>query len=236
VRRRKTKPAREPLHPLRWFGRWLRRLVVTAAALMLIWISAYAFVDPPFTPYMLTEESRLGDIDQEWVPLSEVSPYVALSIVAAEDANFCEHWGFDMAAIRAAMADGGTRGGSTISQQMVKNVFLWQGRSWPRKALEALITPVVELIWTKRRILEVYLNVVEFDEGVFGIEAAARRYYGTGPEVLTPRQAALIATVLPNPKQRSASAPSLAMERRARLIEDGAATISADGRAQCFED
>jgi len=203
---------------------------------MLIWISAYAFIDPPTTPYMLFEKARLGDIDQQWVPISEISPYIALAVVAAEDANFCSHWGFDMAAIRAAMADGGARGGSTISQQMVKNVFLWQGRSWPRKALEALITPVVELIWTKRRILEVYLNVAEFDEGVFGIEAAARQYFDTGPEVLTPRQAALTATVLPNPKQRSASQPTQSMARRARMIEDGAATISADGRASCFED
>ncbi len=221
---------------MRWLGRWFRRMALGVIAVMLIWISAYAFLNPPTTPYMMAERNRLGDIDQQWVPLSEVSPHVALSIVAAEDANFCTHWGFDMAAIRAAMADGGSRGGSTISQQVVKNVFLWQGRSWLRKALEALITPVVELIWTKRRILEVYINVVEFDEGVFGIEAAARRYFDTGPEVLTPRQAALIATVLPNPKQRSASQPSQSMANRARMIEDGAATISADGRAACFED
>ena len=234
--RRKAKAARAPLRPLRWAGRWLRRAILVTITLMLLWISAYAFINPPTTPYMLAEKARLGEIDQQWVPLSEVSPYVPLAIVAAEDANFCLHWGFDMAAIRAAMADGGTRGGSTISQQVVKNVFLWQGRSWPRKALEALITPLVELIWTKRRILEVYLNVAEFDEGVFGVEAAARRYFDTGPEVLTPRQAALLATLLPNPKQRSASHPSQAMGNRARMIEDGAATISADGRARCFED
>ncbi|HHB80575.1 MAG TPA: monofunctional biosynthetic peptidoglycan transglycosylase, partial [Aliiroseovarius sp.] len=202
----------------------------------LIWISAYAFIDPPTTPYMLAERARLGDVDQQWVPLSEVSPYLSLSVVAAEDANFCQHWGFDMAAIRAAVASGATRGGSTISQQMVKNVFLWQGRSWSRKALEALITPVVELIWTKRRILEVYLNVIEFDEGVFGIEAAARRAFDTGPESLTPREAALIATVLPNPKRRSARQPSQAMSKRARAVADGAATIAADGRAACFQD
>ena len=221
---------------MRRIGRWLRRLALAVIGGMLIWISAYAFFNPPSTPYMMAEKARLGDIDQQWVPLSEISPYVALAVVAAEDANFCTHWGFDMAAIRAAMADGASRGGSTISQQMVKNVFLWQGRSWPRKALEALITPVVELIWTKKRILEVYLNVIEFDEGVFGIEAAARRYFDTGPETLTPRQAALLATVLPNPRQRSASQPSQAMSNRARMIADGAATISADGRASCFED
>ena len=100
------------------------------------------------------------------------------SAVAAEDANFCLHWGFDMAAIREAVEEGGTRGASTISQQVVKNVFLWHGRSWVRKAMEAVMTPVVELVWTKRRILEVYLNVAEFDEGVFGVQAAAQHYFG----------------------------------------------------------
>ncbi len=224
------------LRPIRGLLRWLRRLVLATIGVMLTWISAYAFLDPPTTPYMLSEKARLGEIDHEWVPLSELSPHVAPAIVAAEDANFCTHWGFDMAAIRAAIADGGRRGGSTISQQMVKNVFLWQGRSWPRKALEALITPVVELIWTKQRILEVYLNVIEFDKGVFGIEAAARHYFDTGPESLTMRQAALLAAVLPNPKQRSASRPGKAMQERARRIADGAATIRADGRAACFQD
>lgn len=234
--RHRKKGARASFQPLRWIGRWLRRMFVIAISAILLWISAYAFIDPPTTPYMLSEKMRLGGIDQQWIPLSEVSPYVPLAVVAAEDANFCLHWGFDMAAIRAAMADGASRGGSTISQQVVKNVFLWQGRSWPRKALEALITPLVELIWTKRRILEVYLNVVEFDEGIFGIEAAARHYYDTGPEMLTLRQGALLAALLPNPKRRSASQPGQAMVKRARMIEDGAATISADGRARCFQD
>ena len=103
---------------------------------------------------------------------------MARSVVAAEDANYCLHWGFDMGAIREALEDGAARGASTISQQTVKNTFLWQGRSWFRKALEALLTPVVELVWTKRRLLEVYLNVIEFDEGVFGVEAAAQSYFG----------------------------------------------------------
>ena len=141
-----------------------------------------------------------------------------------------------MQAIRAALAEGGQRGGSTLSQQVVKNVFLWQGRSWGRKALETLLTPLVEAIWSKRRILEVYLNVAEMDEGIFGAEAAARNYFGVGPDALTPRQAALIAAVLPNPKQRSAARPSQNLKRRATKIQDGAATIRADGRAGCFED
>jgi len=118
----------------------------------------------------------------------------------------------------------------------VKNVYLWHGRSWPRKALEALITPVVEALWSKRRILEVYLNVAEFGEGVFGIKAAAKEAFGVTPDKLTARQAARLAAVLPNPKRRSARKPSAALRKRAARIMEGAATIRADGRAACFED
>ena len=224
------------LHPVRRIFHWLRRLAVFLVLLLLLWIAAYAVFDPPTTPYILSEKARLGEIDQEWVPLGEVAPVLRRSVVAAEDANFCTHWGFDMGAIRAAISDGGNRGASTITQQMVKNAFLWQGRSWPRKALEAMITPVVELLWTKRRILEVYLNVAEFDEGVFGIEAAARHYFGSGPDALSSSQAALLAAILPNPKLRSASRPTLEIATRARRIQDGAATIRKDGRSACFED
>ena len=159
---------------------------------------------------------------------------MARSAVAAEDANFCEHWGLDLNAIRLAMTDGSGRGGSTISQQVVKNVYLWHGRSYVRKALEALMTPVVEAVWSKRRILEVYLNVAEFDEGVFGVEAAAQHYFGVSAAALTATQASRLAAILPDPKGRSASSPSDFVVRRARTIADGAATIRADGRAACF--
>ena len=141
----------------------------------------------------------------------------------------------DLLAVRAALDEGGARGASTISQQVVKNVYLWQGRSWLRKALEALITPVNEAIWSKRRVLEVYLNVAEFDEGVFGVQAAAQHYFGVTADKLSATQAARLAAVLPNPKNRSASRPSASLQKRARSIRDGAATIRADGRADCFE-
>ena len=134
-----------------------------------------------------------------------------------------------------ALESGALRGGSTISQQVVKNVYLWHGRSWLRKALEALITPYVEATWSKRRILEVYLNVAEFDEGVFGVEAAARHYFGVGPDELTRVQAARLAAILPNPKGRSASRPTDRVRRRAAQILSGADTIAVDGRADCFE-
>jgi monofunctional biosynthetic peptidoglycan transglycosylase len=157
------------------------------------------------------------------------------SVVAAEDANFCLHWGFDMAAIREAVAEGGTRGASTLSQQVVKNVFLWHGRNWGRKALEAAITPAMELVWTKRRILVVYLNVAEFGEGIFGVEAAARHYFGVSAAELSAVQAARLAAVLPDPKDRDAGDPSRFVRNRARAILSGAETIAADGRAACFE-
>jgi monofunctional biosynthetic peptidoglycan transglycosylase len=167
--------------------------------------------------------------------MERIAPVMARSAVAAEDANYCLHWGFDMAAIRDAIDGGATRGASTISQQVVKNVYLWHGRSWPRKALEAGLTPLAELAWSKRRMLEVYLNVAEFDRGVFGVEAAARHYFGVAAADLTAVQAARLAAILPDPKGRSASEPSDFVRRRAAAILDGAETIRADGRAACFE-
>lgn len=211
--------------------RWLGYALIAVALLVL----AGRWINPPTNIYMFSESRRLGGIDHQWVPLTEVAPVMARAVVAAEDANFCNHWGFDVRAIRAALAQGSRRGASTISQQTVKNVYLWHGRSWLRKALEALLTPMVELAWPKRRIIEVYLNIAEFDEGVFGIEAAARHYFGVGPQDLTARQAAQLAAVLPSPKKRSASRPSATLRKRADQIQQGAATIRADGRAKCFE-
>jgi monofunctional biosynthetic peptidoglycan transglycosylase len=217
------------------FGlKWLLRLAGVAVVLILLAVGLYALINPPTTPYMLSESRRLGGVEGTWVPMDEIAPVVGMSVVAAEDANFCLHWGFDLPAIRAAIEGGGQRGASTISQQVVKNVYLWQGRNWSRKALEAVMTPLVEAMWSKRRILEVYLNVAEFDEGVFGVEAAAQRYFGVSADKLTANQAARLAAVLPNPKARSADKLSAAMTRRAADIQDGAALIRKDGRAACF--
>lgn len=219
----------------RWGARWLRRIALVAAALVAMMVALYSFVRPPTTPYIVAEGVRLGGIERRWVPIEEMAPVLVRSVVAAEDANFCAHWGFDMNAIRAAIEDGAGRGASTISQQTVKNAYLWQGRSWLRKALEAGLTPLVELVWTKRRILEVYLNVAEFDEGVFGVEAASRRYFGVSAADVTPAQAARLAVVLPNPKGRNAADLSDRHLRRMRVVMDGAEVIRRDGRAACFE-
>ncbi|MBJ3764075.1 monofunctional biosynthetic peptidoglycan transglycosylase [Maribius pontilimi] len=221
--------------PIRWLARWTARGLLAAVAILLLAVACFAVFDPPSTPYMRAEARRLGQVDHEWVPLAQMAPIMARAAVAAEDANFCTHWGFDITAIRDAITDGGARGASTISQQVVKNVYLWQGRSWLRKALEAVITPVVEMVWSKRRILEVYLNVAEFGEGVFGVDAAAYRYFRVTPAELTATQATRLAAILPAPKDRSASNPSAFVQRRARAIRDGAATIDADGRADCFQ-
>jgi monofunctional biosynthetic peptidoglycan transglycosylase len=193
-------------------------------------------IEPPRTYFMGQEERRLGEIRRDWVPMAQIAPVMARSLVAAEDANFCQHWGFDMGAIRTAIAEGAGRGASTLSQQVVKNVYLWHGRNWARKALEAVMTPVVETLWPKRRIVEVYLNVAEFDAGVFGVEAAARHYFGVSAADLSAVQAARLAAVLPDPKDRSARNPSAGLRKRAASIMDGAATIDRDGRAACFED
>nr|WP_245824698.1 monofunctional biosynthetic peptidoglycan transglycosylase [Pseudoruegeria aquimaris] len=214
--------------------KWLARGLLVFYACVFLAVLIYAFVNPPTTATMVGEARRLGGIEKQWVGIEAISPHLRRAVVAAEDANFCRHWGFDVAAIRSALEDGGRRGASTISQQVVKNVYLWQGRSWPRKALEGLITPVVELLWSKKRILEVYLNVAEFDEGVFGAEAAARGYFGKPARDLGLREGALMAAVLPNPKDRSAARPATWLQRRAAQIADGAATIAADGRADCF--
>jgi monofunctional biosynthetic peptidoglycan transglycosylase len=233
--RRKPAPARRGA-TLRDLVRWSGRGLLSLVGLFLFLVLAFTVVNPVFTPYMIAESWRQGGVSRDWVALEEIPPEVARSVVAAEDANFCLHWGFDMRAIRAALDEGAGRGASTITQQVVKNVFLWQGRSWPRKALEALMTPVVELVWSKRRIIEVYLNVAETGKGLFGIGAAAEAYFGRPAADLTPVQAALIAAALPDPKGRNPGRPSGFLRKRAAEIADGAATIRADGRADCFED
>jgi monofunctional glycosyltransferase len=224
------------LAPYRWIMRWAIRIALIGLILVCAFVALFGFVNPPTTHTMWSEGRRLGaPVDQIWMDADRIAPVMFRSAVAAEDANFCLHWGFDVAAIQAAIEAGGARGASTISQQVVKNVFLWQERSWFRKALEAGLTPVMEAFWSKRRILEVYLNVAEFDEGVFGVQAAAVHYFGVDARDLTETQAARLAAVLPSPKTRSASKPSNFVQRRAASIRAGAETINADGRADCFK-
>ncbi|MDB6177201.1 monofunctional biosynthetic peptidoglycan transglycosylase [Paracoccus sp. Z330] len=216
--------------PLRRLLIWLRWFLVRVLTLMAVLVAVYGLINPPTTWTIVAESRQYPIKSRSWVTIEDISPVMRRSVVAAEDANFCLHWGFDMAEIRKVVASGSSRGASTISQQTAKNVFLWQGRSWPRKLLETAYTPLIEAMWSKSRILEVYLNVAEFGPGIFGVRAAAREYYGVEPSDLTAVQAARLAAVLPAPKARDPNRAS----RRSRSIADGAATIARDGRADCL--
>jgi monofunctional biosynthetic peptidoglycan transglycosylase len=216
---------------LRWFA------YVLAAAIL--WVGSYTVIDPPGGFYLAVEWVRLGHIKHDWVDLKAISPHLARSVLAAEDANFCDHWGFDLEAIEKAITANArgkrVRGASTISQQVAKNLFLWHGRSWLRKGLEVGFTALIETIWTKRRIVEVYLNIAEFDEGVFGAQAAALHYYGRDAAIISLDQAARLAAVLPDPKGRDPNRATAFMNRRAASIADGARTLEGEGRAGCLE-
>ncbi len=213
--------------------RRLVELVFLVAAVTVVWVGLYRVLIPPSTIYIEQERWRLGEIDRRPLDFDALPARVRLAFPAAEDARFCTHSGFDVEAIREALEanaeGGGLRGGSGISQQVAKNAFLWQGRSWARKGLEAGFTVLVEAMWPKDRILEVYLSVAEMGEGIFGLEAAAQRHFGVTAADLTPRQAALIAAALPDPKQRDPARPSGWLSRRAAQIENGAGTLEASG-------
>lgn len=225
-----AQPGRARWRPLRRVVIWGRWLALRLLLLMAVQVGIYGLINPPTTLTMLAAAREHPQKPRDWVEIEKIAPVLRRSVVAAEDANFCRHWGFDMTEIRKVIRSGSGRGASTISQQTAKNVFLWQGRSWPRKALETLYTPMIEALWSKRRILEIYLNVAEFGPGIFGVGAAAREYFGTTPDRLTGVQAARLAAVLPAPLSRSPARGS----DRSRAIADGAATIAQDGRADCF--
>jgi monofunctional biosynthetic peptidoglycan transglycosylase len=246
-----TKPIEDHLDrpddtPQWWPGRLrpmlqgLRRVLLwsllVVALVFLAWGLIYRWVNPPITFYMMQERARLGEIQYQWVDIEQMAPILRRAVVAAEDANFCTHWGIDSAAVRQALREGALRGGSTISQQTVKNAFLWPGRNWLRKAVEALLTPYIEMVWSKRRLLEIYLNIAEFDTGVFGIEAAAWHHFGVAAKDLNRVQAGRLAVVLPNPKGRSAIRPTKDIRKRAASVIAGTDMIQKDGRAECFED
>lgn len=222
-------------HLFRRMARWTFRVLVMLLIVTVSLVLLYRWVNPPITWLMASEWVRIGQIERDWVSLEEMSDHVPRSAAAAEDANFCRHWGFDIEGIRAALADTSRlRGGSTISQQTAKNVFLWPDRTWIRKGLEAGFTLLIEGLWTKRRIMEVYLNVAEFDEGVFGVQAAAQEYWGLDASELGPLRSGRLMAVLPDPKDRSPVSGDGWVNARGSQIQNGAATIRVDGRAECF--
>ena len=203
---------------------WVRRIVIRVLLVLAVFwgggIALFSFVPVPFSAVMI--ERQLGSWLQgdfsyvahsDWVSMDEISPWMGLAVIAAEDQKFPDHWGFDVGAIEKALAhnernESRIRGASTLSQQTAKNLFLWDGRSWMRKGFEAGLTLGIETVWSKKRILTVYLNIAEFGEGVFGVEAAAQRYFHKPASRLSASEAALLAAVLPNPIRFKASAPS----------------------------
>ncbi len=195
-------------------------LVVLLAppALLLV----YRFLPVPITPLMLIRLGQGEGLAKDWVPLEQIAPALAELVVASEDNQFCEHWGFDWGALKgeigAYLAGKHARGASTITQQTAKNLFLWPDRSLVRKVLEVPLTLEIELLWSKRRIIEVYLNIVELGSGVYGAEAAARRYFAKPAAKLGHREAALLAAILPNPRKSTPARPSAYLEHRVRTI------------------
>lgn len=196
------------------------RVVIILAVFWGGGIALFSVVPVPFSAVMVERQIGAwlqGDFGyvahSDWVSMDEISPWMGLAVIAAEDQTFPDHWGFDVAAIEKALShnernENRIRGASTLSQQTVKNLFLWDGRSWLRKGLEAGLTVGVETVWSKKRILTVYLNIAEFGDGVFGVEAAAQRYFGKPASRLTQSEAALLAAVLPNPLRFKVAEPS----------------------------
>ncbi len=205
---------------VKMFKRWLLRIVLVLAVFWGGGIALFNILPVPFSAVMVERQLSAwfaGNFSyvahSDWVSMDEISPWMGLAVIAAEDQKFPEHWGFDMGAIEKALAhnernENRIRGASTISQQTAKNLFLWDGRSWVRKGLEAGLTLGMETVWSKKRILTVYLNIAEFGEGVFGVEAASQRYFHKPASKLSPAEAALLAAVLPNPIRFKASAPT----------------------------
>jgi len=205
---------RVALRIILWLG---MAFAVVSAAVVFI----YRFVPPPGTPLMVLrkfDDRYTGHVRQRWVPLRRISRNVLRAVIAAEDARFCQHNGFDFEAIEKALQEdreGGVRGASTITQQTAKNLFLWPYRDYVRKGLEAWFAVLLELLWSKDRILETYLNIAEWGDGIYGIESAARHYYRRSARSLTRHQSAYLAAVLPNARVFSPVSPSRATRVRA---------------------
>lgn len=221
-----------------WVVRFIVRPLLIVFAFTILWVLLYRFVPVPFTVPMAKDFIAGKDVKRDWVALSNMDPDLPRAVIAGEDAKFCTHFGFDTEAISKAMeanAEGRKlRGGSTVSQQVAKNAFLWPGRSWLRKGLEAYFTVLIELMWDKKRVMEVYLNVAEFGIGVYGAEAAAQHYFGKSAKSLTRSEAARLVAVLPSPIKRDARSPRGYTARYAKRIERWIRIVDNDGQDACL--
>lgn len=217
------------------------RVVLAVLGIWIAGILFFSFLPVPFSAVMAERQLTAwfsGRFDyvahSDWVAQDAISPWMGLAVIASEDQKFPDHWGFDVDAIESVLDSQGERmrGASTLSQQTAKNLFLWNGRSWVRKGLEAVLTAGLETVWTKRRILTVYLNIAEFGEGTFGVEAAAQRYFNKPASRLTMSEAALLAAVLPNPLRFHADAPSAYTRQRQQWIMRQMRQLGGEGYMQ----
>jgi monofunctional biosynthetic peptidoglycan transglycosylase len=223
---------------LRRIFRWIAYSLLTFLVGSVLWVLAYRFVNPPVTFTMLGDVLAGNGARRDWMAIERIDRDMVRAAIAGEDSKFCSHWGFDQDAIEAAMrrnAQGGSviRGGSTISQQTAKNAFLWQGGGWFRKGLEAWFTLLIENLWDKRRIMEVYLNVAETGIGTYGVNAGAQRYFGRDASQLSRQEAARIAAIFPLPKRREAIAPTGFTRRYGGMIAARIGVVARDGLDAC---
>lgn len=219
---------------MHWVIRFLFKALIGFLGLSLALVLVFKFIPVPVTATMLMDSNG---ITKDWTALSNIDRTMVRAVIAAEDGKFCSHEGFDRKAIEDALENnrqgGRVRGGSTISQQTAKNVFLWQGGGYVRKGFEAWFTVLIEQIWGKRRIMEVYLNVAETGLGTYGMEAGAQRYFGKSAASLTPLEAARMAAALPQPKQRAVRNPSGWLARHGNTISARIGSVARDGLDSC---
>ncbi|MCB1490889.1 MAG: monofunctional biosynthetic peptidoglycan transglycosylase [Rhodobiaceae bacterium] len=208
--------------PIGRLVRFAVRLVLWLVVALAVLVVVYRFVNPPVSALMLWRMASGQSVDYHWVPLADISDQMPLAVITSEDSRFCDHGGVDWNAVEIALDEsrrGGPRGASTITMQTVKNLFLWPSRSYVRKGLELPLALYADLVWSKRRTIELYLNIAEWGPGIFGIGAAAKHHFNTTPDKLTRQQAAQLAASLPNPFDRDAGKPGPQTRRIARVIE-----------------
>src|SRR6185437_10635547 len=241
ARRNSTIPRYKRRHRGSIVGRilgWIVKLVLAFIVISVLWVLAYRLINPPITATMIGDIVAGRGAHKEWMPIGQMDRDMVRAAIAAEDSKFCSHHGFDVEAIEDAMkrnASGGRiRGGSTISQQTAKNAFLWQGGGYARKGVEAWFTFLIEHLWGKRRIMEVYLNLAETGIGTYGVNAGSERYFGHDASAMSPTEAARIAAVLPLPKKRGAIAPKGFTRRYGNIIAARIPIVARDGLDACI--